>query len=186
MSGCVHAKRMVWNPVQRDRAGFDANVSWVSGAESTGVPFALPARFFALAQVKASDDLSKLRPYLTLQRALNLIDHHGPAFVLLLDFKGGLDVVECEVLHVSGEFVRLVYERVASATNEELSKQRITVSQAFTKTLKLDEAPQYALATAGPNVSVRRTASGQGTSAVLLGRAWSRSYRMSRSPLIFS
>lgn len=149
--GAFTRNDMVWNPVQRDRAGFDATVSWVSGTESTGVPFALPARFFALAQVKASDDLSKSRPYLTLQRALNLIDHHGPSFVLLLDFKGGLDVADCEVLHVAGEFVRLVYERVASATNEELSKQRITVSQAFTKTLKLDEVPRYASATAGPS-----------------------------------
>lgn len=142
---------MVWNPVQRDRAGFDANVSWVSGAESAGIPFALPARFFALAQVKASDDLTVSRPYLTLERALNLVDHHGPAFVLLLNFKGELDVTECEVLHVEGEFVRSLYERVASASNAELSKQRISLSQSFTKNLKLEEVPRHIAATVGPS-----------------------------------
>lgn len=142
---------IVWNRVRRDRAGFDANASWVTDSESVGVPFALPARFFALVQVKTSDDLRKNRPYVTLERALDLIDHHGPSFVVLLDFKAGLQVVECEVLHVAAEFVRAVYERVAKASNTELSQQRITISEAYTRKLGVAELAAYVVATSGPS-----------------------------------
>lgn len=145
--------KFVWNVVSRDRAGFDAALSWNVQSEAVETGFALPVHFHALAQVKASDDLEVNRPRMTLARALSLIDYNGPSFVFLINFGGTDEVVSAEVLHVHSEFIGAVLKRVAEEPNDALAERSITLGRGFTRVVSLQELPAYVRNIAGPSTT---------------------------------
>ncbi|AKU93223.1 hypothetical protein AKJ08_3610 [Vulgatibacter incomptus] len=108
---------IVWNRVQRDRAGWDfvCHLTSQTGEPCSGQAItlanAISPSLSVLFQVKASENLRVHPPRVKLSNLRHFLDWPNPAFFALLDFHGSDAPTSCHLIHFDKHWVEKTIKR---------------------------------------------------------------------------